>query len=435
MHKEVVIIGGGIAGLVSANICSHLGFESLLLERSPALGGANRSITDRLGNVFDAGWHALDYERSKVSTRFFKKVLKSDYNKVKLNRGIVLKDSVIPYNSDIDAYPSELQAMYDLCDSSEPINQPSRSELSWVFGKQFADYMCDEVSLSYPCHRWAVEHGALEQTFLGLVYPWFFPQRHQSMTRDKEWDQFHDRMRETGDQFVLYPKHGGFSGFIDAIADSINQEYCEIRTGVNDIEFEIDQEERSIKKAYISGEELTADLWLWNSSPAILGIQLGCKIPPGEKQFLVLGSFAFENDFDCEHQEILVGSLKHRINRISFPGTLSGKRNNLIQVEFMYPGNEYELSEEEWKSSWLESLSSLNLVTQDNTLLNYQFNSEMRGFVFVDGLEAVAEDFKSQLGKLASNTVIPYFNLGPENINRVLPGVIRTVSNALSTIK
>ncbi len=435
MHKEVVIIGGGIAGLVSANISAHLGFESLLIERSPALGGANRSITDCLGNVFDAGWHALDYERSKIATRFFKKVLKSNYNKFKLNRGIVLEDSVIPYNSDIDVYPHELQAIYNVCDSSEPITQPSRSELSRVFGKKFADYMCDKVLLSYPCHRWAVERGALEETFLGLVYPWFFPKRHQFITREKEWDQFHDRMRETSDQFVLYPKRGGFSGFVDAIAGDIDQSYCEIRTGVNDVKFKVDQEEKSIKKAYIAGEELTADLWLWNASPAILGMQLGCKIPRGEKQFLVLGSFAFKNDFDCEHQEILVGSLKHQINRISFPGTLSGKRNNLIQVEYMYPGKEYELNEQEWRNSWLESLSRLNLVAKDNILLNYQFNSEMRGFVFVDGIEAVADNYKSQLGDLARNTVIPYFNLGPENINRVLPGAIRTVSNTLSTLQ
>ena len=33
MHKTIVILGGGLSGLVSANICSHLGIDTIILEK------------------------------------------------------------------------------------------------------------------------------------------------------------------------------------------------------------------------------------------------------------------------------------------------------------------------------------------------------------------------------------------------------------------
>ncbi len=53
MHKTIVIIGGGLSGLVSANICSHLGIDTVIIEQSNSLGGGNKSKNDSQGNIFD----------------------------------------------------------------------------------------------------------------------------------------------------------------------------------------------------------------------------------------------------------------------------------------------------------------------------------------------------------------------------------------------
>ena len=45
-------------------------------------------------------------------------------------------------------------------------------------------------------------------------------------------------------------------------------------------------------------------------------------------------NFIFKKNVSTKFHEILVGSLDHQINRISFPGKIMKKKNNLIQVEY-----------------------------------------------------------------------------------------------------
>jgi hypothetical protein len=83
-----------------------------------------------------------------------------------------------------------------------------------------------------------------------------------------------------------------------------------------------------------------------------------------------------------------------------------------------------------WKKIWLQSLYDLGLVNKNNSLKNYSFISENRGFVSKYGLQFLINSLKNDMMKsIGNNIIIPSFNLGPENINRVIPEVI------LNTIK
>ena len=73
IHKTVAILGGGLSGLISANICSRLGIDTILVEKTDSLGGGNKSTRDKNGNIFDLGYHALDFNRSLITTNFFQK--------------------------------------------------------------------------------------------------------------------------------------------------------------------------------------------------------------------------------------------------------------------------------------------------------------------------------------------------------------------------
>ena len=58
-QPQVVIIGGGIAGLTSAALLAKAGVSAVLLEKSTSLGG-RAATRDRHGYLFNLGPHALD---------------------------------------------------------------------------------------------------------------------------------------------------------------------------------------------------------------------------------------------------------------------------------------------------------------------------------------------------------------------------------------
>ena len=59
--NDVIIVGGGLAGLAAATWCARLGLEVVVLERATALGGRARTTT-RAGYAHNLGGHALYVE-------------------------------------------------------------------------------------------------------------------------------------------------------------------------------------------------------------------------------------------------------------------------------------------------------------------------------------------------------------------------------------
>lgn len=439
MNKTIVIIGGGLSGLVSANICSHLGVDTVLIEKSNLLGGGNKSKKDSHGNIFDYGYHALDENRSLLATKFFQKVLKNKYHKFRLSRGIVIKNKLFHYNEEFSKWPKEFKNFFNINSLNDDIqNNLNRKTIAKIYGKKFTDFAFDEIAKSYPTIQWSLENGGKEEDFFEFVYPWFFPRKNKKTPRSSEWEHFHDKKRMSLDHYVLYPKNNGFQGFSDAILKDIDMNYCTIKKNIKNLQIKTDPKNNNILDIKVNTESISGDLFFWCTSPISLAKILKIKSSvtrSGLPQTIIFGNFVFKKNISTKFHEILVGSLDHQINRISFPGKIMKKKNNLVQVEYSFPQNQFNLNAKYWKQIWLTSLYDLGLIKKDNSLDNFAFISETRGFVSKHDLRFLTNTLKNEImPSIGNNIIIPAFNLGPENINRVIPEVILNTIKSVNTL-
>ena len=291
---------------------------------------------------------------------------------------------------------------------------------------------------SYPSIKWSLENGGKEEDFFGLVYPWFFPKIKKINQRKSEWEIFHDKMRGNSDHFVLYQKNGGFVKFIEGIYKDIDKKYCKIIKNAQKIEYKIESKTKKFSSVKINGDTYVADTYFWCNSPISLCKILGIKVKEakiGVPQQIVFGNFILTNEIKNKFHEILVGSKKHMINRISFPGKIANTNNKLIQVEYSFPMNTPKYNKKILKESWINSLIKLKIITKKNQIKKFTFIEETRGFVNKHNWNELSNTYKIKINeKKGGNIIIPSFNLGPENINRVVPEVIlNTVKTVIRT--
>ena len=110
MNYDVIVVGGGIAGLIAAAYLSKAGYATLLCEKHSACGGLVNSF-ERDGFVYDGGIRAM--ENSGVLFPMLKHLgLEVEFVPNPISIGI--EDQIIPVESEasLSDYQGLLQAMY-----------------------------------------------------------------------------------------------------------------------------------------------------------------------------------------------------------------------------------------------------------------------------------------------------------------------------------
>ena len=110
MKYDVIIVGGGIAGLTAAAYLSRAGVSTLLCERQDACGGLINTF-ERAGFFYDGGIRAT--ENSGVLFPMLKQLgLEIEFVKNKITLGV--EDKVVRINSveDVGAYHQLLNELY-----------------------------------------------------------------------------------------------------------------------------------------------------------------------------------------------------------------------------------------------------------------------------------------------------------------------------------
>ena len=110
MNYDVIIVGGGIAGLTAAAYLSQAGYTTLLCEKESGLGGLVNTF-ERDGFVFDGGIRAIE-DSGIVFPMLNQLGLDVDFIKSKVSVGI--EDRVIRLESDesIEDYQALLSDLY-----------------------------------------------------------------------------------------------------------------------------------------------------------------------------------------------------------------------------------------------------------------------------------------------------------------------------------
>ena len=224
-HVDAVIVGGNIRGLLAAHVLSSLGYRAVLLEKAATVGGVDKSFVTPDGTTFDIGLHVLDYMRSEVATRMFSYATDGEFHKVKLKRGVVLRNQIMPYAAEREDLPEEFRAMLPEGEIIDDLGDdiPTRKRIGEIYGPAFADVVFDEILPSYRCENRHRQFGVDESLLMQNVYPWLFPKATRAAKNFDESRTFHDQLRNTAEQWIQYPKKGGFGGFAQRVVRQVQQ--------------------------------------------------------------------------------------------------------------------------------------------------------------------------------------------------------------------
>ena len=365
--------------------------------------------------------------RSPITSALFKKSVDDDYHEYTLKRGLVMQGELFQYNQEVDKWPNSLKDILSVPTVDDISGEITKDKLSQLYGSEFINYCFDNVLESYPSEIRAIKEGRPLDNSLGMIYPWFFPKVDKVVDKNaSEWATYHGSMRDK-EQRIIYPKSNGFHGFIEGLMNLIDPQYCDIYLGCADIKVNIDSDKQCVD-IETRGRKITASNFFWCAPFFGLAGMLGLPMPKGIGQSLALGSFRFDGEFSKDFHEILVGDKKYKINRISLPGKIRNEKNNLIQVEFIFPTDEIDMSKDEWLEHWLTCLSDIG-ISDGLNMLSYRFDLQPKGMVTKDPLDIIATNYEGMIRDTGTNMYVPCVDAGPENINRIVPTVIENTIN------
>jgi len=432
---DAVVVGGNVRGLITCYLLDRLGHRAVLLERGKAVGGVDRSFVAEDGTIFDYGMHVLDDMRSPLATRLFTRAVDGDVHRVRLRRGIVLRGHILPYAPTPAEMPDELRRMLLSDDLVDDLGNalPTRGRLAEYYGEEFTRLIFEETLPSFATEFRHREFGVDESELLTNIYPWFFPRARRTPKPGDESRAFHDRLRSGVEQHVLYPKQGGFGGFVDGFLRKLDPERIEVLTGLDDVHIEIASGSHTARWVDAGGRRFAAPHVFWSGGWAQLCAVLGIPCQDTATDRVLLGSFRLDRPARTDYHELLFGDPAYRMNRAFFPAFFRGSNEALMQVEYSLPkADTREIDAETWKQIWLADARRAGLIDDDHHVELFDFKTFCMHFNGY-GMEGEAlVDADPSLVREDSNIhpVVP--SMANLNLNRYVPRTVRQVAAVLA---
>lgn len=274
--KQVVIVGGGVAGLTAAEALCRRGASVAVLEREARVGGLARSF--RYGGVtFDLGPHRFHTDDREVDA-LIRDVLGPDRREIDRSSAVWLYNAYHDWplgRSSIFKLPPEVmaRAFVDLFRRQAPRDESLEAFVLSRYGRtlyeiffrpyteKFVTYKCAELHADWASagmNRAVIDRRYKFDTLFNVARTTLLPPR----VRTK----------------FLYPESGGIDRFPEAQARRIEALGGRVLAGVQAAQLELDGD--AVAAVLASGSEgqamrLPCDLLIWTASLPLLSRLLG----------------------------------------------------------------------------------------------------------------------------------------------------------------
>jgi len=374
--KHHIIVGGGIAGMVSAYCLANKGYNVVLAEAAPKLGGL---LTSKLinGNYYDHGTHFLRETGIEQLDQFLFEGLEADmlpyvksgtyYQKLFEENGF-LSDFSLPEKQ----RKQYLKQLIDVSSTALPEKFDNlEQQLIALFGKGYYDNLLksivkklffeDAVNLAPDAHylfglaRLIV--ASKEQT----------KELKQNVRLDNVL-AFHSFIEGISKLKSLYPKSGGAGAWIDLLEKKLADKGVVI---VKNAKIDFVTDNLYIKDTIINENHYETDRLYWTVPPVFLYDKLGLSKPVAS-QPKRLTSIVVDLEYTGEYNTHLYYLQNYDPDLKSFRITLYDNYNKTVSqvkritVEFL--DNSEQADSEQYKNIAKKELLLMNIVDDKNAL-------------------------------------------------------------------
>ncbi|TGV30978.1 hypothetical protein EN829_034885 [Mesorhizobium sp. M00.F.Ca.ET.186.01.1.1] len=446
--ETAVVVGGGIAGLLSSILLKEKYEQVFLVERGPECGGLLRSFENKDGVSFDLGTHVLketgiapldellfsNLQNDEWSTLDYLKV--GNYFEGKLN-----KNSQFINTKDM---PTELyqKGLVELL-HTKPITEPPhhlQEYLVQYFGETFTQHIFKPLMKKL--------QGASLEELHHTAHILFGYSRliggDAQTSRELKTSPFYDGklafasyLEGSSHLKNFYPRTGGIGKWVHSLEKVATERGVTILTSES-VEV-ITRENKHAREIVLqSGKKLACDMLVWTIAPFLLlkssGVQMDSKVPQFRR--MSLHHYVFDRPFQTDNYYLYCNDPEMKSFRVTlYPNMRHEEQANATfncTVEaFIQPDDTLQELDEQLANE----LRKMGIIDQDAQMLTVDSSFVPAGFpVLTKEYVELLQSHNTMVAQSFDNVVL----LGKGNgstffMNDVLIEAFHTITNQLDT--
>ena len=384
MKGKVVVVGGGIAGIFSALLYNHKGFNVTLVEKGNEIGGLLRSqklFDDQLS--FDFGTHFLrETGNEEIDTLLFENLeaIKYDF----LKSGTFYKELYEENGFLSDKNISDRKNALDQLKQKEPKETYSdlEEQLKSEFGEGYGKILSEIVTKFFFTEPEKLIENA--HTLFGLsrivVGNQGETKELKTQTKFDNVIAYHSYKEGISSLKNIYPIKNGAGAWIDAMERTLVEN--DVRVIKNAELGDFEQNDNCVTSVQVNDETLELDKLVWTIPSFILLNKLGVKLKlsPPERLTSCIFHYVIDQDYltDLYYFQCFDPSLK--TFRVTLYDNYSDGVDGKYRISVEVLTNESDIQVEKMSTEIFKELITMKVIDSSANKLDVAHNIYKNGF-------------------------------------------------------